>query len=72
MCQSRLFHYDLSANLTNWLVTYVLNAALTYIAFDIDDQALIWVSAVFTGILAMWALEMGREWLKVNLKHPIL
>lgn len=69
MCQSSIHHYSLRSNLTNWGWTYLLNSVLTHIAFGIDDVLLIWVSAVVLGILSMWALEMCREWLKVNLTH---
>lgn len=69
MCRSSIHHYDLRANVRNWAVSYLLVALLHFLAFASDSDETLYASGLGLGVLTMWALEIGREWLKTWVPH---
>jgi hypothetical protein len=69
MCRSP-HTYCIHSNLVNWSASYAIAAVINYLSREphlLDDYTSTWVAGASWGFLTMWAVEMGREWVKSRL-----
>jgi hypothetical protein len=71
VCKNNSIHeYCVKSNLIYWFSMYASATAINWLSRQnnlIDNYTMTWVAGSYWGILLMWSMEIGREWLKTKL-----